>query len=157
MTDTEKKLIEDVLPRIENWRRCYRDKTIRNISIMYAVQKALELTKNKTDFSMDYLGPKEYQEDSQGELNHADADLLNIAWINLSSPDTSVLSVGTNGLNAQMAKTVILLFTFYPPYVLKRVATKLWRIRKNKVNAVIDDALIYFALKVRFFEGLRNG
>lgn len=39
MDDKEKQLIDELRPRLDNWRRAYRDKVIKNISITYAVQK----------------------------------------------------------------------------------------------------------------------
>ena len=51
MTETEQKLIDDLRPRLDNWRRAYRDRVVKNVSIAYAVERALALTRHKTDFS----------------------------------------------------------------------------------------------------------
>ena len=109
MDDKEKQLIADLRPRLDNWRRAYRDKVIKNISITYAVQKALALTRDKTDFSEDYTGPEDGSDDYGIEVDQKDADLLNTVWQHMSTPDTEMLTIGTHGLNVRTAKLIVLL------------------------------------------------
>ncbi|WP_290449001.1 hypothetical protein [uncultured Parasutterella sp.] len=157
MTETEKQLIENIQPRIKNWRRAYRDKNIKNISITYAAMRALAETRDKTDFSEDYTGPEDRSDDYGIEIDQQDADLLNLAWQNLSTPDTEMLSVGTHGLNVRTAKLIILLYTFSTERTLRRTCRSLWRIRDSKSDQWTEDALIFFALRVKFFENIKKG
>ena len=121
MTETEQKLIDDLRPRLDNWRRAYRDKVIKNISIAYAVERALALTRNKTDFSADYTGPEDRADDYGIEVDQRNADLLNTVWQNMSTSETEVLSVGTHGLNVRTAKLIVLLYVFGSANSLNRV------------------------------------
>lgn len=157
MTETEQKLIDDLRPRLDNWRRAYRDRVVKNVSIAYAVERALALTRNKTDFSEDYTGPEDRSDDYGIEVDQTDADLLNLAWQNLSTPDTEMLSVGTHGLNVRTAKLIILLYAFSPELALRRAYRRLWRIRDSKSDQWTEDALIFFALRVKFFENIKRG
>lgn len=156
MTETEKQLIENIQPRIKNWRRAYRDKNIKNISITYAAMRALAEMRDKTDFSEDYTGPEEHSDDYGIGVDQRDADLLNLAWQNLSTPDTEMLSVGTHGLNVRTAKLIILLYTFSTERTLRRTCRSLWRIRDSKSDQWTEDALIFFALRVKFFENIKK-
>lgn len=156
MTETEKQLIENIQPRIQNWRRAYRDKNKKNISITYAAMRALAEMRDKTDFSEDYTGPEEHSDDYGIEIDQQDADLLNLAWQNLSTPDTEMLSVGTHGLNVRTAKLIILLYTFSTERTLRRTCRSLWRIRDSKSDQWTEDALIFFALRVKFFENIKK-
>lgn len=156
MTEAEKKLIENIQPRIQNWRRAYRDKNIKNISITYAAMRALAETRDKTDFSEDYTGPEDRSDDYGIEIDQKDADLLNLAWRNLSTPDTEMLSVGTHGLNVRTAKLIILLYTFAPEGTIRKACRRLWRIRNSKGDQWLEDALVFFALRVRFFEKFKK-
>lgn len=156
MTETEKQLIENIHPRIKNWRRAYRDKNIKNISITYAAMRALAETRDKTDFSEDYTGPEEHSNDYGIGVDQRDADLLNLAWQNLSTPDTEMLSVGTHGLNVRTAKLIILLYTFAPEGAIRRAARTIWKIRRQDIDVWTKDALIFFALRVRFFERINK-
>lgn len=157
MTETEKQLIENIQPRIQNWRRAYRDKNKKNISITYAAMRALAEMRDKTDFSEDYTGPEEHSDDYGIGVDQRDADLLNLAWQNLSTPDTEMLSVGTHGLNVRTAKLIILLYTFSTEGTLRRTCRRLWRIRDSKSDQWTEDALIFFALRVKFFENIKRG
>ena len=38
MTETEQKLIDDLRPRLDNWRRAYRDRVVKNVSIAYGTE-----------------------------------------------------------------------------------------------------------------------
>lgn len=152
MTETEKQLIENIQPRIQNWRRAYRDKNIKNISITYAAMRALAETRDKTDFSEDYTGPEDRSDDYGIEVDQTDADLLNLAWQNLSTPDTEMLSVGTHGLNVRTAKLIILLYAFGSDNAIMQAGRKIWNIKRKKADQWTNDALIFFALRVQFME-----
>lgn len=92
MTETEQKLIDDLRPRLDNWRRAYRDRVVKNVSIAYAVERALALTRNKTDFSEDYTEDDGNSGMKAREVDMKDADLLNFTWQNMATPETEVLS-----------------------------------------------------------------
>lgn len=151
MDDKEKQLIADLRPRLDNWRRAYRDKVIKNISITYAVQKALALTRDKTDFSEDYTGPEDRSEDYGIEVDQKDADLLNTVWQYMSTPDTEMLSIGTHGLNVRTAKLIVLLYVFGSENSLNRAGRKIWRVRPKKLDAWTTDALTFFAMRIRVY------
>lgn len=150
--EREAALLDEIKPRLDNWRRAYRDKCVKNISITYAVERALALTRNKTDFSEDYTGPEDHSDDWGIAIDQKDADLLNYVWQNLSTPGTEVLSVGVNGLNVRTAKLIIAIYTFAPEVVIKKLSRNVWKIRDRKANIWVNDALIFFALRVRFYE-----
>lgn len=152
MTETEQKLIDDLRPRLDNWRRAYRDRVVKNVSIAYAVERALALTRNKTDFSEDYTEDDGENGLSSCEVDMRDADLLNFTWQNMATPETEVLSIGTHGLNVRTAKFIVLLYTFASVHSLDRVRRKIWRIRPKELDAWTTDALLFFALRVRYFE-----
>lgn len=97
MTETEQKLIDDLRPRLDNWRRAYRDRVVKNVSIAYAVEKALALTRNKTDFSEDYSGPDDRSEDFAMKVDQKDADLLNLVWQYLDVPGADFLLLVREG------------------------------------------------------------
>lgn len=151
MDDKEKQLIADLRPRLDNWRRAYRDRVIKNISITYAVQKALALTRDKTDFSEDYTGPEDRSEDYGIEVDQKDADLLNTVWQHMSTPDTEMLSIGTHGLNVRTSKLIVLLYVFGSENSLNRAGRKIWRIRPKKLDAWTTDALTFFAMRIRVY------
>lgn len=152
MDDKEKQLIEELRPRLDNWRRAYRDKVVKNISITYAVQKALALTRNKTDFSEDYTGPEDRSEDYGIEVDQKDADLLNTVWQYMSTPDTEMLSIGTHGLNVRTAKLIVLLYVFGSDDSLLRAGKKIWNIKRRRLDHWTEDALMFFALRIRCAE-----
>jgi hypothetical protein len=112
MTETEQKPIDDLRPRLDNWRRAYRDRVVKNVSIAYAVERALALTRNKTDFSEDYTEDDGNSGMKAREVDMRDADFLNVVWQNFSAPGTEVLSIGTHGLNVRTAKLIVLLYVF---------------------------------------------
>ncbi len=198
MDDKEKQLIADLRPRLDNWRRAYRDKVIKNISITYAVQRALALTRNKTDFSEDYTGPEDRSDDYGievdqkdadllntvwqymstpdtemltigthglnvrtaklivllyvfGEVDQKDADLLNTVWQYMSTPDTEMLTIGTHGLNVRTAKLIVLLYVFGSDDSLRRAGKKIWNIKRAKVDTWTEDALLFFAMRIRVY------
>lgn len=152
MTETEQKLIDDLRPRLDNWRRAYRDRVVKNVSIAYAVEKALALTRNKTDFSEDYSGPDDRSEDFGMNVDQRDADLLNLVWQNFSAPGTEVLSIGTHGLNVRTAKLIVLLYVFGSQSSLSKAGKRIWNIKRRKLDRWTEDALLFFALRVRYFE-----
>lgn len=156
MDDKEKQLIADLRPRLDNWRRAYRDRVIKNISIAYAVERALALTRNKTDFSEDYTGPEDRSDDYGIEVDQRDADLLNTVWQNMSTSETEVLSVGTHGLNVRTAKLIVLLYVFGSQYSLSTAGKKIWNIKRRKLDHWTQDALLFFALKLRYFEQINE-
>lgn len=151
MDDKEKQLIEELRPRLDNWRRAYRDKVVKNISITYAVQKTLALTRNKTDFSEDYTGPEDRSEDYGIEVDQKDADLLNTVWQYMSTPDTEMLTIGTHGLNVRTAKLIVLLYVFGSENSLNRAGRKIWRVRPQMLDAWTTDALTFFAMRIRVY------
>lgn len=152
MDDKEKQLIEELRPRLDNWRRAYRDKVVKNISITYAVQKALALTRNKTDFSEDYTGPEDRSADYGIEVDQKDADLLNTVWQYMSTPDTEMLTIGTHGLNVRTAKLIVLLYVFGSENSLNRAGRKIWRIKQRELDDWTTDALTFFSLRIRCAE-----
>lgn len=156
MTETEQKLIDDLRPRLDNWRRAYRDRVIKNISITYAVERALALTRNKTDFSEDYTGPEDRSDDYGIEVDQKDADMLNTVWQNMSTSETEVLSVGIHGLNVRTAKLIVLLYVFGSQYSLSTAGKKIWNIKRRKLDHWTQDALLFFALKLRYFEQINE-
>lgn len=156
MTETEQKLIDDLRPRLDNWRRAYRDRVVKNVSIAYAVERALALTRNKTDFSEDYTEDDGNSGMKAREVDMKDADLLNFTWQNMATPETEVLSIGTHGLNVRTAKFIVLLYTFASVHSLDRARRKIWRIRPKELAAWTTDALLFFALKLRYFEQIGN-
>lgn len=156
MTETEQKLIDDLRPRLDNWRRAYRDRVVKNVSIAYAVERALALTRNKTDFSEDYTGPEDRSDDYGIEVDPKDADMLNTVWQNMSTSETEVLSVGIHGLNVRTAKLIVLLYVFGSGNSLNRVGRKIWRLRPKMLDAWTQDALLFFALKLRYFEQINE-
>lgn len=156
MTETEQKLIDDLRPRLDNWRRAYRDRVVKNVSITYAVERALVLTRNKTDFSEDYTGPEDRSDDYGIEVDQKDADMLNTVWQNMSTSETEVLSVGIHGLNVRTAKLIVLLYVFGSGNSLNRVGRKIWRLRPKMLDAWTQDALLFFALKLRYFEQINE-
>ena len=156
MTETEQKLIDDLRPRLDNWRRAYRDRVVKNVSIAYAVERALALTRNKTDFSEDYTEDDGNSGMKAREVDMKDADLLNFTWQNMATPETEVLSIGTHGLNVRTAKFIVLLYTFASVHSLDRARRKIWRIRPKELDAWTTDALLFFALKLRYFEQIGN-
>ena len=151
MDDKEKQLIDELRPRLDNWRRAYRDKVIKNISITYAVQKALALTRDKTDFSEDYTGPEDRSDDYGIEVDQKDADLLNTVWQYMSTPDTEMLTIGTHGLNVRTAKLIVLLYVFGSDDSLRRAGKKIWNIKRAKVDTWTEDALLFFAMRIRVY------
>lgn len=157
MTETEKQLIENIQPRIQNWRRAYRGKNKKNISITYAAMRALAEMRDKTDFSEDYTGPEEHSDDYGIGVDQRDADLLNLAWQNLSTPDTEMLSVGTHGLNVRTAKLIVLLYAFGADNAIMQAGRKIWNVKRKKIDQWTEDALIFFALRVKFFENIKKG
>ncbi len=155
MTEMEKPLIEDLKPRLDNWRRVYRDREVKNISITYSVQKALALIKDKTDFSMDYRGKEESSSSYGLETDQRDADFLNFVWTNFSVPEAETLTIGSNDLNVRTAKMIVLIYTFSSTSVLNKIGRKIWRIRDSKTDKWIQDSLLFFALRIRYFEKLK--
>lgn len=156
MTETEQKLIDDLRPRLDNWRRAYRDRVVKNVSIAYAVERALALTRNKTDFSEDYTEDDGNSGLRACEIDMKDADLLNFTWQNMATPETEVLSVGTHGLNVRTAKLIVLLYVFGSQYSLSRAGKKIWNIKRRKLDHWTQDALLFFALKLRYFEQINE-
>lgn len=156
MTETEQKLIDDLRPRLDNWRRAYRDRVVKNVSIAYAVEKALALTRNKTDFSEDYSGPDDRSEDFAMKVDQKDADFLNVVWQNFSAPGTEVLSIGTHGLNVRTAKLIVLLYVFGSQSSLSKAGKRIWNIKRRKLDRWTEDALLFFALRVRYFEQINE-
>ena len=154
MTETEQKLIDDLRPRLDNWRRAYRDRVVKNVSIAYAVERALALTRSKTDFSEDYTDDDANSGMSSCEVDMKDADLLNFVWQNFSAPGTEVLSIGTHGLNVRTAKLIVLLYVFGSQSSLSRAGKKIWNIKRRKLDRWTEDALLYFAFRVKYFEKL---
>ena len=152
MTETEQKLIDDLRPRLDNWRRAYRDRVVKNVSIAYAVERALALTRNKTDFSEDYTDEDANCGLSTFEVDMKDADLLNFVWQNFSAPGTEVLSIGTHGLNVRTAKLIVLLYVFGSQSSLSRAGKRIWNIKRRTLDRWTEDALLFFALRVRYFE-----
>lgn len=151
MTETEQKLIDDLRPRLDNWHRAYRDRVIKNISITYAVERALALTRNKTDFSEDYTGPEDRSDDYGIEVDQKDADLLNTVWQYMSTPDTEMLTIGTHGLNVRTAKLIVLLYVFGSENSLNRAGRKIWRIKQRELDHWTTDALTFFAMRIRVY------
>ena len=156
MTETEQKLIDDLRPRLDNWRRAYRDRVVKNVSIAYAVEKALALTRNKTDFSEDYTEDDADSGLSTCEIDMKDADLLNFTWQNMATPETEVLSIGTHGLNVRTAKLIVLLYVFGSQSSLSRAGKRIWNIKRRKLDRWTEDALLFFALRVRYFEQINE-
>ena len=156
MTETEQKLIDDLRPRLDNWRRAYRDRVVKNVSIAYAVERALALTRNKTDFSEDYTEDDGNSGMKAREVDMKDADLLNFTWQNMATPETEVLSIGTHGLNVRTAKVIVLLYTFASVHSLDRARRKIWRIRPKELDAWPTGALLFFAVKLRYVEQIGN-
>lgn len=152
MTETEQKLIDDLRPRLDNWRRAYRDRVVKNVSIAYAVERALALTRNKTDFSEDYTEDDGNSGMKAREVDMKDADLLNFTWQNMATPETEVLSIGTHGLNVRTAKFIVLLYVFGSQSSLSRAGKRIWNIKRRKLDRWTEDALLFFALRVRYFE-----
>lgn len=156
MDDKEKQLIADLRPRLDNWRRAYRDKVVKNISITYAVQKALELTRDKTDFSEDYTEDDGNSGLRACEIDMKDADFLNFVWQNFSAPGTEVLSIGTHGLNVRTAKLIVLLYVFGSQSSLSKAGKRIWNIKRRKLDRWTEDALTFFAFRVRYFEQINE-
>lgn len=156
MTETEQKLIDDLRPRLDNWRRAYRDRVVKNVSIAYAVERALALTRNKTDFSEDYFGPEDRSDDFGMNVDQRDADFLNFVWQNFSAPGTEVLSIGTHGLNVRTAKLIVLLYVFGSQSSLSKAGKRIWDIKRRKLDRWTEDALIFFAFRVRYFEQINE-
>lgn len=156
MTETEQKLIDDLRPRLDNWRRAYRDRVVKNVSIAYAVERALALTRNKTDFSEDYSGPDDRSDDFGMNVDQRDADFLNTVWQNFSAPGTEVLSIGTHGLNVRTAKLIVLLYVFGSQSALSKAGKRIWNIKRRKLDRWTEDALLFFALRVRYFEQINE-
>ena len=152
MDDKEKQLIADLRPRLDNWRRAYRDRVVKNVSIAYAVERALALTRNKTDFSEDYTEDDGNSGMKAREVDMRDADFLNVVWQNFSAPGTEVLSIGTHGLNVRTAKLIVLLYVFGSQSSLSKAGKRIWNIKRRKLDRWTEDALLFFALRVRYFE-----
>lgn len=152
LTKQEELLIE-LEPRLKNWRRAYRDRPVRNISITYAVERALNMTREKKDFSMDYQAEESERYDGYGEpINQKDADLLNTVWRYLSTEDNADQKIGDNGLNVRTAKMIVLLYTFGPPRSVYKAGRKIWNLRRQTIDAWTQDALTFFALRIRVYE-----
>lgn len=156
MTETEQKLIDDLRPRLDNWRRAYRDRVVKNVSIAYAVERALALTRNKTDFSEDYTEDDGNSGMKAREVDMRDADFLNVVWQNFSAPGTEVLSIGTHGLNVRTAKLIVLLYVFGSQSSLSKAGKRIWNIKRRKLDRWTEDALLFFALRVRYFEQINE-
>lgn len=156
MTETEQKLIDDLRPRLDNWRRAYRDRVVKNVSIAYAVEKALALTRNKTDFSEDYSGPDDRSEDFAMKVDQKDAALLNLVWQYLDVPGADFFTIGEGGLTVKTAKNIILLYVFSNNYALRRAGRKIWKVKDVKLEGWIKESLIFFALRLRAYEAAKD-
>lgn len=151
-SSTEYKLIEDLHPRLRNWWRVYRDKPKQGTSIQYAVELALRKTRDKTDFSMDYESHEDVQTTHESAPDVRDAEFLCKCWRELSTYETECLTVGTHGMTVRIAKTLIAVYAFGPPNAVEKVARRVWRVKPKKARIWLDEALIFFALRIKFLE-----
>ncbi len=90
------------------------------------------------------------------EVDMRDADFLNVVWQNFSAPGTEVLSIGTHGLNVRTAKLIVLLYVFGSQSSLSKAGKRIWNIKRRKLDRWTEDALIFFAFRIRYFEQINE-
>ncbi len=136
LSSEDQKLIDDIAPRLLNWRRCYDDFSYPQQSI--------------TGIFCDYL--KRFYDQKEPDpprpsdlsrlppLDYADADLLLDVWRSLESEEIYRVPV----------KLLITLFVFYKPEQYEQVRSKYYKTH-NQMRDFMLLAVLIFAKEVKSY------
>lgn len=133
VSSEDQKLIDDIAPRLLNWRRCYGDSSSPQQSI----------TGIFCDYLKRFYDQKEPDPPRPSDLNrlppldYKDADLLLDVWRSLPPDDIQGVPV----------KLLVTLFVFYKPYQFILIRDRYYKTNKGMWD-LMKQAVLIFAKRV---------